>query len=875
MSAPGPGMGSADRPVVLLCECAGTMPVLDFDALAEDLAADAEVERCSQLCSREGQARILELTEQFPGRRLVVAGCSQDFANRRFHKLFSRGIVFEVADIREACAWVHGGAGTVSAADGDSAGTVGLAGGRRTAGRVAHDAFVTDKARRIVAAALAWPTPAADNLAHERRDRSVLVIGGGVSGTQAACELAQMGHRVRLIEQRPFLGGRAARIGTVFPTNDCGQCLPTTDAQIGSRKCFHRNLAIDSPNLDVWRRTSVEAVGGRPGDFRVELRRLPNIVTDACVDCGLCEDVCPAPSSRGEGKSAIYSEFYDGRVVRTVDLDTCTFCGACVEACPVAAIDFAQSPQRETVTAGAILTAIGCEPAPAGLIDHLGYGRDNVVTQPELAEMLDAWDEQASHGEMPARELLMIQCAGSRDRRRLPYCSRLCCMIALKHAIRLRQSFPDMKVTILYLEMRTAGVGYENWYLAARRAGVEFVRGTPPEVQFDEHDKPVVEVEDTSLGRKRMFRPDLVVLSSGMVPANDTGRLAEVLGVDLDHDGFIEIMDRKNRATETTREGVFVCGSAAGPKALVECNTEASAVASEIHNFITSAGRRSAPASEVDAARCIGCDVCSTNCPFGAISLIERPPDAPRPADVKDDGKLAVIDPEACHACGICAATCTEMAISHNVTDDAISGRLRTMVEGVEEPVVGFYCRECAGAAISLGGLRRDGYPANVRLVELPCLGRLSALHIVEAAQLGATGVFLAGCAEARCQYRKGDEIALEQAQVAADLLTDAGRPLPMELWHLCAADRKSVGRRIRAFCAHAAGPADEPLAAPNGVAVSACAAGCEAGKGCTTVPAATTADYPSAAPATMMVSSSGPETGGPAPHSTGAGDTA
>ena len=103
-------------------------------------------------------------------------------------------------------------------------------------------------------------------------------------------------------------------------------------------------------------------------------------------------------------------------------------------------------------------------------------------------------------------------------------------------------------------------------------------------------------------------------------------------------------------------------------------------------------------------------------CPFGAITLEERPDDAPRPAEVKDDGKLAVIDPEACHACGICAANCPEMAIAHNLDDEDLFGRLAVMTEGVDQPVVGFYCRECAGAAISLSGLRRDPYPENVRL---------------------------------------------------------------------------------------------------------------------------------------------------------------
>ena len=599
----------------------------------------------------------------------------------------------------------------------------------------------------------------------------------------------------------------------MFPTNDCGQCLPTTDAQAGTRKCFHRNVAIDHPELSIWRRATVESVSGRPGDFAVSIRRLPNIVTDACVNCGTCETVCPAPASE-PGKKAIFTEFYDGRVVRTVDLDTCTFCGRCAEECPVAAIDFTQSPERATVHAGAILAATGCEPLPDEYIRYLGHPDEHVVTQVELTELLDAWEAQASLGRMPVEEVVMVQCAGSRDRRRLPYCSRLCCMIALKHAIRLRTLFPRMKVTICYLEMRTAGVGYENWFLAARRAGVEFLRGTPPDVQFDADGRPVIEVEDVTAARKRVLRPDLVVLSTGFVPAAEAEAVAQTLGLERDEDGFIEIMDRKNRATETTAEGIFVCGSAAGPKALIEVNTEASAVASEIHNFLTSAGRRSTPASVVQAEACVGCDTCLTMCPFGAVTLQERPAGTPRPEAVKDDGKLAVIDPEICRACGICAANCPEVAIAHNLSDDALFGRIAAMIQGAERPVVGFYCRECAGAAIALSGQRRDQYPASVRLIELPCLGRVSAMHIVEAARLGAAAVFLAGCAEGRCQYRTGDTSALEQLHIAEELLAEAGTPLPLELWHLCAVDRlqrgpahtpvPGAGRRRRAVAAPA-----------------------------------------------------------------------
>ena len=762
-------------PRVLLCECAGTMQNIDFDLLEGRAAGRAEVVRDSHWCGREGQARLLEIVEAGDERPLVFAGCSRDFAVRRFHKLMARGLAMEVADIREGCSWVHG----------DDVGGV------------------TDKAARLVDAAVEYPAAMADVLSHSERRDAVLIIGGGVAGTQAAAEIAQMGHRVELVERTPFLGGRAARIGSVFPTNDCGQCLPTTDAQAGVRKCFHRNTAIDDPALRVWRRTSVEAVSGCPGDFEVDLRRLPNIVTDACINCGSCEAVCPEPASE-PGKKAIFHEYYDGRVVRTVDLDTCSFCGACVEACAVDAIDFTQSPEQATLRVGAILAATGCKPAPHDLVEYLGYGRDGVVTQMELAEMLHAWEDQASLGLLPAEEVVMVQCAGSRDRRRLPYCSRLCCMIALKHAIRLKTLFPRMKVTICYLELRTAGIGYENWFLAARRAGVEFLRGTPPEVQFDGDGRPVIEVEDVTAARKFVLRPDLVVLSTGMVPSDETDRIAQVLDVDLDEDGFIEILDRKNRATETTGEGVFVCGSAAGPKALIEVSTEASAVAGKIHNFLASSGRRGTPASTVDAATCVGCDVCSAMCPFNAIALVERPADAPRPVEVKDDGKLAVIDAGVCRACGICAANCPEVAITHNMGDDAIYGRLATLAAGVDQAVVGFYCQECAGAAISLGGQHRDAYPASVRLVEVPCIGRVSALHIVEAARLGAAGIFLAGCADGRCHYRSGDASATEQKRLAEEALAEAGMAVPLEQWHLCAVDRLSVGRRIRLFHARA-----------------------------------------------------------------------
>jgi heterodisulfide reductase subunit A len=423
------------------------------------------------------------------------------------------------------------------------------------------------------------------------------------------------------------------------------------------------------------------------------------------------------------------------------------------------------------------------------------------MTQVELAEKLDSWQEQSSQGRAPARHLVMIQCAGSRDERRLPYCSRLCCMIAIKHAIRLRELFPEMRVTICFQDLRTPGARDETWYLAARRAGVEFLRGSPAEVQMDGEGRPVVQVEDIGAGELRRLHPDLVVLSTGLVPAEDSAEVARLTGVPLDADGFVAQLDAKNRTTETRADGVFVCGSASGPKTIAESITDAAAVAARVHEYLTSGGRQDVCPATVDAARCVGCAACVAACPFGALALVDRDAATPRPASVLPAAQVAVVDADVCRGCGICAASCPELAITHSLDDETLLSRLRMIAGGVDGPVVGFTCAECAAATFNLSGQRRDRYPERVRLIELPCLGRISALHLVEAARLGAAGVFLAGCVEGRCHYQRGDSSAAEQVALAADLVTQMGRTMPIEQWHLCAVDHTGIGHRLRSFC--------------------------------------------------------------------------
>ena len=220
----------------------------------------------------------------------------------------------------------------------------------------------------------------------------------------------------------------------------------------------------------------------------------------------------------------------------------------------------------------------------------------------------------------------MIQCAGSRDQRHLPHCSRLCCMIALKHAIRLKSLFPEMKITICYLEMRTAGVGYENWFLDARRAGVEFLRGTPPEVQFDAAGRPVIEVEDVTAARKRVLRPDLVVLSTGMVPA-DGDRQARADA--RPWTATRTASSRSSTARTAPRRRAAKASSSAAPPPAPRPSSRSTPKPRRWPARSTTSSRRpgaaARAASRVDASQCVGCDTCSTMCPFNAITLVDRP----------------------------------------------------------------------------------------------------------------------------------------------------------------------------------------------------------------------------------------------------------
>jgi len=420
---------------------------------------------------------------------------------------------------------------------------------------------------------------------------SVLVVGGGVAGLEASLDLADKGYKVYLVERLPTIGGKMALLYKVFPTNDCAPCILAP-------KAAYANI---HPNINLLTNSEVTNVAGHVGNFSVVVDQTPRYVDEKkCTGCGLCIEKCPVKMiddeySRGVGdRKAIYIP-YDQAIPKkaVIDIQNCLYfqkgsCKICEKVCPAQAIDFNQQPKAIELKVGAIIVATGFdEYNPAPKIEY-GYGRyDNVITQFQLARLLDI--DGPTRGKLlrptdkkEPRSVVMIQCVGSRDENANGYCSSVCCMYALKHAQIIKDMvLPDTQVYICYIDMRTTGKGFEEYYKRTREIGVNFIHGRPAEIIEDSGTKNLIlKVEDSDISELLRLEVDLVVLSCATVPSKGTKRLAELLGINLDGNGFFKEIHPKLRPVETSVRGIYICGSAQGPKDIPDSIVQAKAAAS-------------------------------------------------------------------------------------------------------------------------------------------------------------------------------------------------------------------------------------------------------------------------------------------------------
>ncbi|HNX17988.1 MAG TPA: CoB--CoM heterodisulfide reductase iron-sulfur subunit A family protein [Methanoregula sp.] len=399
----------------------------------------------------------------------------------------------------------------------------------------------------------------------------VVVIGAGVSGIQAALDLANHGIVVHLIEKEPTIGGHMAQLDKTFPTNDCSMCILSPKMVDVQR---HENIQIHTLS-------EVENVEGEAGHFKVTIREHPRYIDmEACTGCGDCVQICPVEVynrfDAGVGvRKAIYKphpQAVPDKVVK--DKEHCIECGLCYDACGPQAIRHEDADKLTVIDATSIIVTTGYEVFDAQKKSQFGYLKvPDVITSLELERMINAGGptggkiRRLSDGKEPD-SIVFIQCVGSRDMSvSKPYCSCVCCMQAIKNAMLIKEKHREIDVTILYMDVRAYGKGYEEYYERARALGVRFLKGMPSDILADKNNKSIrFQVENTETGEVQTLRPGLVVLSVGIQPTDTTAALAGKLGVPLEDSGFIRSVHDAMDTTGTMRPGIYIAGAAIAPK---------------------------------------------------------------------------------------------------------------------------------------------------------------------------------------------------------------------------------------------------------------------------------------------------------------------
>ena len=592
------------------------------------------------MCSDPGQKLIKDDIEEHRLDRVVVAACSP-----RLHDPTFRGVcreaglnpyLTEMANIREQSSWVHMEEKTKAL-------------------EVAQDIIqgLVEKVKYLepLETKEVPVTP------------SCLIIGGGITGISAALDIANAGYKVYLVEKSPTIGGRMAQLDKTFPTMDCSSCILTPKMAEAGRH----------PNIELFTYSELKDLSGYVGNFKATIVKNPRYVTTECTGCGECVPVCPVyiPNEFEEGlaaRKAIYIPFPQAIPnCYTIDMDHCIRCDLCLRICDeqAKAVDFTQVPEEFELDVGTLIVATGndvfegMESVGHG-IEEYGYGTyENVIMGLHMERLLSSTGPTGGKLVRPSdkkepKTIAFIQCVGSRNQMNLnPWCSRVCCMYALKYARQIKEKHPDANVFIFYIDIRAFGKGYEEFYeIAQSQYGIKFIRGRVSELLEDPETKNLlIRGEDTLLTRPIQLEADLVVLSVGLVPRQDAQTIATLLNISRSADGFFLEAHPKLAPCDTTLQGIFLAGTAQGPKDIPDSVAQGKGASSGALALMQRGVVEIEPyVPEVDLDLCSACEMCVQVCPYQAIEISETT-------------KKALVNEVLCHGCGICNAECPTGAI--------------------------------------------------------------------------------------------------------------------------------------------------------------------------------------------------------------------
>ncbi|MDO4386877.1 MAG: CoB--CoM heterodisulfide reductase iron-sulfur subunit A family protein [Clostridia bacterium] len=637
---------------VFVCWCGSNIAAtVDVQAVAEAMKREPGVVYAANyqyMCSEGGQKLITDAIHEYNLTGVVICSCSPRMHEATFRKTAQRAglnpYMVEIANIREHCSWIH-----------------------------KDKAEATEKAIILARTAVAKVQLNAPLTPGESPvTKRALVIGGGIAGIQTALDIADAGFEVDIVEKTPTIGGRMAQLDKTFPTLDCAACILTPKMVD----------AAQNEKIDLLTYSEVESVSGFVGNFTVKIRKKARYVDSTkCTGCGACTEKCPSRKGLNEfnmglnTRGAIYIPFAQAIPnVATIDPTQCLKlksgkCGLCEKICSAKAIDYTQKDEIIERQYGAIVAATGFKPIDASKYDEYGYSDNpDVVTSLEFERLMNAAgpnkgvllrpsDKQHPH------DIVFIQCVGSRcsDQRGKSYCSKICCMYTAKHAMLVREKYPDTNVHVFYIDVRTPGKNFDEFYRrAVEQYGVEYIKGMVGKV-WKNGDKLMVQGSDLLNGEQLLLETDMVVLATAIEPDPSARSVATMLTASMDTNDFFTEAHAKLRPVESPTAGVFLSGTCQGPKDVPETVAQASAAASKVIGLLSKDKMITNPCvAQSNELLCNGCSTCERVCPYGAITYVDKEVRGPEVRGVK---RVAQVNPAVCQGCGACTVACPSGAM--------------------------------------------------------------------------------------------------------------------------------------------------------------------------------------------------------------------